>query len=531
MTNPETSRIETLVNKARKLARQGEDGVAEARRLLEQEIRSEPNEYLPLDAEVEILVRNQDADLARQLLEEFLRWHPNTADASARLSWLMWEVGEREEAIAEVRATLARQPDHLGARLWLIEWMEEQRETEALRTVAEEGLKHHPLNNKLQMVWAATELRRGNANASIEIYREILSRDPDWMPALRALSLLLSRRKQHDEAVRLIGERAEKTDAGLKTLCCATEVFFQGTNVRQALEFAARAANHKNGNSKEPQRKLVETIFRILRLEDSKPFVFELLESRGVCDEFASALVDHFAAVPDQQGFDRVLDTIAKHPAHFSSALENSLTNHGAIWNRRFFDEWLKNRHNEITGNLRVWAAVGKWLFDRGDFQSAADVLQRGRNRKGVKPATLLVLGTALERIGRDSESNQVYRDALQLKTDGAESSIRARLAFNLAIDGYEATGHLILDDCTSEGKKLAEPDDLIRIFAVETFMTAHRLNDFHQLRELYAQTSEHMKRISQERPSPEAERLIHAYNQRWSYLLSIHGSATQTSK
>ncbi|HNM47125.1 MAG TPA: hypothetical protein PKH51_08920, partial [Candidatus Sumerlaeota bacterium] len=87
MIEPKLQYDETT-ERALALARSGGDGLAEARRALEAQLRADPESYGPLDAEVEVLQLLREPDLALRLLEEYIRFFPGNTDASARLAWL-----------------------------------------------------------------------------------------------------------------------------------------------------------------------------------------------------------------------------------------------------------------------------------------------------------------------------------------------------------------------------------------------------------------------------------------------------------
>src|SRR5690606_17433728 len=96
----------------------------------EAELRADPDRYETLDLEAQALVRAGEAELALRLLDEYLRVYPECGEAAARLAWVHWQTEKREEALAEVRAALARDPANHAARRFLLQWLLETRDWE-----------------------------------------------------------------------------------------------------------------------------------------------------------------------------------------------------------------------------------------------------------------------------------------------------------------------------------------------------------------------------------------------------------------
>jgi predicted Zn-dependent protease len=161
--HPDDRKLKGMLAQIRRA--RGDD--ADAGRILDELIRSDPNDYASLQARGVLYDETGHSDQAVPLLrrvfdEDATRRRP----AGYQLALALEKVGKKDEAktvLAEVR------------RLQDVE-------------IATEAMKTQPDNLALHVQLAEDLLRAGHANDGLAILRQVLQRDPNFAPAHRALA-------------------------------------------------------------------------------------------------------------------------------------------------------------------------------------------------------------------------------------------------------------------------------------------------------------------------------------------------------
>ncbi len=489
--------------------------LSRARGLVEPLLRAHPELYEPLDLEVRILAAQQNHELARRLLEEYLAYAPERGDGWVRLAWLMWERGEREEALAEIRAALARDPAHRGARLQMARWQIETSENDVALATAEEALGASPADEDFLLIKAraATALRQ-EAPAR-EAFRALLAANPKNEEARRRFAGCLLDFNHTGEAAELL--RPDVFDQGAlpATVLVAADAFFRTGDHETASEAVRRCLiDHRAAD--EQHRAALNLAVNNLGLREGEELAFVELEAGRGADAMGVELLERVGQRGNRAGVNRVFHAIKGRPLHYPRAMARFLSTYsdqpvmpGTV------SRWVSANRGAIDQSAILWGGVGAWMMRRGKWQEAVDHLSRFEGRPGVQPWMLLMLAQAYEQTGRQIEADHVYRRALALPPDHASTTIRTRLAFNMAVEGMAAAGALILKSAPLRAESFLTTMDLLRARAVEVLAQLPGVPSAPERQMYFRQQLLELNELAKNAETGEAQSILRAFRRR----------------
>lgn len=521
---PETN---SAVERARQILADPQGDVAGARRLLEAEIRADPDRYETLDLEAQALVRCGESELALRLIDEYLRVYPECGEAAARLAWVHWQTEKREEALAEVRAALARDPSNHAARRFLLQWLLETRDWEGARKGAEEALEQTPGNADYLMVLARAAAHLRNEKLARKAYGELIEQGHQPETVARTYGEFLLDMNHTGEAARLLEPWLHRPEVEPSTLLRGADALFRSGHPQRALEVCRRIATDPRADSDEVQHDLLDMMHRNIGLTGTDEFAFEVLRSPGCLDSFGVELLERVGQRGNRGSVIRVFEVAGREPLRFPRTMARFLS---TFYSQPVIpgttSRWVSANRDAIERNATLWGGVGAWHVARGKWAAAAEHLARYEGRPGVKPWMILLLGRALENLGDFNEACRHYRHALTLPPDHSEPGLRSRLAFLLALDDMAAAGKLILMDCSEAGKKLTTAEDLVRMIAVEALSGIPRVALTADREEMLQQALGEMARVAREDPYAEAPAILKRFRDKMREVLSREASA-----
>ncbi len=139
-------------------------------------------------------------ELGRTAFREALRLQPNLVAARENLGLALYEMGDLDGTVEELRALLRGHPDAVRARLVLATALMTKQDWAAARPELEEVLRRQP--DLVQALYSLGLVRyaRGDLNGAIEAYRQVLARVPDHADARYNLALVLKLTHRDAEA-------------------------------------------------------------------------------------------------------------------------------------------------------------------------------------------------------------------------------------------------------------------------------------------------------------------------------------------
>jgi tetratricopeptide (TPR) repeat protein len=155
--------------------------------------------------ELGVLVSAQRFPEAIQLSGQLAASHPDDERVVRLRATALGGAGRKDEAVALLREALAAHPDDPSAHLALSETLATSRQFDAAVAVLDEAAKRFPANPTVRFQLGSV-LERGRRFADAErVFRELLSKDPLYAPALNYLGYMLAERGERlDESIALI---------------------------------------------------------------------------------------------------------------------------------------------------------------------------------------------------------------------------------------------------------------------------------------------------------------------------------------
>lgn len=514
---------EEIVRQAKELMTGEAGDVMRARQLLEGALREHPENAELLDLEVEILVRQQEGHVARQLLEEYLRYFPDSDLAASRFAWLLWELGEREEAIAEAKATLARNPANRRALDWLLEWTLELKQYELVSKHAGEGLEIWPDDPTLLLARGRAFTKLGNGPEATKCLDALLASQPDNEDATRLLAEVLLDDNLVQKAIDVMEPFIGNPDCGEEMLLRCAEASFRANLPGKAMECMERLVTNDEITSEVFLAEVHECLVRNMGTSGSDKFCFEKLEDLKLSDAYTVTLLEAVGARDNRAKINDVFQIIKNHPRRFPRAMARFLsTYHGAPSMPGTIDRWVKSHEREIEENVILWGGVGAWLVAKSNWRRAIHHLSNWDHRRGVKPWMLHLLGRAHEALGEPVGAMNAYRAALSLPPDHTEAAIRSKLAFQMALEGMAGAGRLILLDLSEESKKLGTVEDLMRTFAVQAFADVEPITSPHERAQLLQESFQQLRQLARQDPYCNPRPILRAFRERSDQLIQL---------
>ncbi len=511
-----------LIERCRRLARQGMEGRRQARQLLEEQLRLHPEAYEPLDLEAEVLAQDRNLVLAQQLLEEYTRYFSENADARARLAWIHRERGNQDEALAEIRATVACHPENFRARQWLVEWALEWKNYLVAAEAAEEGIRRFPDERTFHLALARAAANLDDDQRARHAYQTLLGIDPSNEEAAQSYAGYLLSQNEPREARRVLEQFIPRPDARPKThMRYAAAAFRTGDN-QTAVDHIRRVVTDQELEDEKTAHDAVALVLQNMGEGGGGKFLLGLLESRDLADLAGVDFLERTGQTGKKQQIANIFHAAAEAPLAYPRTITRFLsTFHDSLRSASPVHEWIARHRQEIQSNTRLWGGVGAWYVQREKWHEAIAHLSTLRDRPDAQQWMALLLGRAYEGTGNRAAANEVYRNALAMEPDHSEASVRSRLAFNMAMEDMPGAGRLIVMDCTERGKRLASPEDLVRLFAVEALAEAVQTPDREECQSLFAKTLERMQQLAGDDSASDVTRLIKVFQRKTSEILS----------
>lgn len=521
MIEPKLQYDETT-ERALALARSGGDGLAEARRALEAQLRADPESYGPLDAEVEVLQLLREPDLALRLLEEYIRFFPGNTDASARLAWLKWEEHNRDDALAEIKAAVARDASNLRAHWWLVKWLDEVADYPSLKRYAQKGVICFPDSAFFNLMLGRAAAHLKDESVARSAFAEALRAEPTNDEAVVGFAdFLLSSGRTKEAAEMLTPRLGENASPRIRSR--AITAYFRMSRNEDALAQFMKAISDPSAQRDVPIAEVFRALFISLPPEQSDALLFSALERGQLNDLAAAEFWKQLTSRPMGPGLQRLFDFIAPRSMHFPRTMtlflsesneQRSLS--GAIL------RWIRGHAAEIEANTELWGSVGRFLVAQKRWPEASMHLQRYEGRAGLKPWMILLYIRTLDALGRFSDVNFHCRRALQMEPDKSEAGIRSHLAFNLALEHLASTAKVIILDLSQKGKEAAGVADIVRMIAVESLAGAGKVTTFALRKELFDEAMRCAKEVAkQDQPGGECAEVLARFRKRMIEILA----------
>ena len=473
---------------ARRLRQQGD--IATARAIVEAELRRDSSLFEPLDLEAELLVEQRNAPLALRLLEEYQRFYPDDGRVSARIAWVHWSEGRRDEALAEVRAALARDPGCAMAREFAAEWCRAKGEhAEALR-LAEEGLALEPDNRGLLMGAAIAAAHLRNETTARAHFENALRLYPDDDKVLGAYGRFLLDMNHSGEAAKLLAGAGKTARPHISLLMAATDAHFRARQFPEAFALAERIATESEWDDPAVQRDLQELLAREAGTQQADELAFRLIGEARAVDCFGVEFLERCGMRQNRSHLTRTFELARNAPHKYPRTLARFLsTFYEAPATPGLVSGWVQRNMPMIMENTILWGGVGAWYVARGKWREASEHLASHHGRPDVKPWMLKLLGTAHEAQGHGPEANAAYRSALALPPDHSEFSIRSRLAYNMAMESMPGAGELLLMECSAAGREMGTMEDVARAAVVKALHQLYCTDNAEERAEIISST------------------------------------------
>jgi TPR repeat protein len=145
------------------------------------------------------MARGDSATAARSFREALLL-RPDLIEARESLGLALYEMGDLDGTVEELRALLRRHPDALRARQVLATALMAKQDWSSARTELEEVVHRQP--DRVQAFYSLGLVRYalGDPNGAAEAYRQVLARSPDQPDARYNLALVLKLTHREAEA-------------------------------------------------------------------------------------------------------------------------------------------------------------------------------------------------------------------------------------------------------------------------------------------------------------------------------------------
>ncbi|MBI1291293.1 hypothetical protein GC173_08625 [bacterium] len=465
--------------------------ILQARQAVEKLLRANPEDFEPLDAEVQILHALGEDSLAERLLDEYLLYEPTSSRASVRLAWLRHVNGRRDDAVAEVLALLGRDPRCVEARAMATRWLIEEGQAARAVQLAEEGLALEPEQGELLRALGLAQAAAGQAELAVATLLKAQESEPASEEVARDAARLLHSVRRNAEGFTLIEPFATAPTASPRTWIIAAQLAHAARLPRKGTWFLHRLATDPRCDDDALQHDVLKVVCECLGNTAGENWVFALVESGEAVDSLGVELLEAVAAQANRTKVERIFSAAGRNLNHYPRTVSRFLTTFSSLTTTMgLVQRWITDNGAVINLHTPVWAGVGAWHLQRRKYQEAADHLVHWPGRRGVRPWMILLLGRALEGLGRLSEANAQYRAALQMPPDHSEPSLRARLAFNMAMEGLAANGHLVLAELTPRGRQFVTGEDRARTVATEALFSFERCSTVDEARELLAETN-----------------------------------------
>jgi cellulose synthase operon protein C len=188
-----------VADQIRSAALAGENKIDESIAAMENAHKAAPDQAGPVVTLVAGYVKQGHPDKAMALLQEMTNKFPQNAQLLV-LTGQVWAAQSKDdEAVQSYKAAVAAQPkDPIGYNA-LYEFYDRKKNWDAATDVIQAGLREQPGNFNFRLVLAGVQIQKGNNDAAIAQYQDILKDQPKSAVAINNLvSLLLDNRSDKD---------------------------------------------------------------------------------------------------------------------------------------------------------------------------------------------------------------------------------------------------------------------------------------------------------------------------------------------
>lgn len=506
--------------------------LAAARAAIEQSLRANPARFDILDIETQLLHAQGEDQLAERLLDEYLRYDPSSAAASARLAWLHWVNGRQEDGLAEVEATLARSPNSIEARQLAMQWQVEMGQpAKAIRLgqqALDQGLETATIHHLMGLALGTS----GDNDGAIASMRRALALEPDSEEHARNLARLLMTRREAAEAFRLLEPFALRENASWRTWMAAARIAHSARLPLKGNWFLQRLATDPRADSDETQHDVILCAVECLGSQGAESMFLDFIENGIALDSLGVELLETFGGQGNRAKIERLFVAAGRQPNRYPRTIARFFsTFHDMTSNPSLISRWLVEQAPAVQASLVIRAGIAAWHVAQGRWQQAVDSLRDAVSRPDARPWMILLLGRAHEGLGEFAVASHLYRQALQLPADHSEAGLRSRLAFNEALEGNGGVAKLVLLESSPRVAQLATLDDRARVLCVEAFFAAGRTESREDRLELLRETEAELELLRKQDRRNVVIGIQRLFRQRMQELLQESEDAAGTSR
>ena len=188
-----------VADQIRSAALAGENKVDESIAAMENAHKAAPDQVGPVVALVGGYIRQGHPDKAMALLQEMTKKFPESAQLLVLKGQALEAQHKDEEAVQSIKAAVAAQPkDPIGYNA-LYAFNERKKNWDGAADALQAGLREIPGNANFRLLLAGVQIQKGNNDAAIAQYQDILKDQPKSAVAINNLvSLLLDNRSDQE---------------------------------------------------------------------------------------------------------------------------------------------------------------------------------------------------------------------------------------------------------------------------------------------------------------------------------------------
>jgi tetratricopeptide (TPR) repeat protein len=150
----------------------------------------------------ELLRRQERWGQAAAVYAEVLRQDPSFPEAHTKLSYVLYHVGDREQALREAKTALARTPENAEAHLYAGIALDEPGKFDAALAEYKEALRLKPDYTQVHYTLGVSLYDNGDKGGSVAEYRKALALDPTHINARYNLANVLHEMRDFPAAIR-----------------------------------------------------------------------------------------------------------------------------------------------------------------------------------------------------------------------------------------------------------------------------------------------------------------------------------------
>lgn len=480
-----TPEVSATIAQARAALQPGGGGIQAARAAIESALREHSESIDLLAEEVRILIAQRQTALAFRLVEEYIRCYPHNARAGALLATLLWDRGDREEAAAEVRAALAREPHLAEARESLIHWtMEMGRAPEALQ-LADAGLTLDATDTRWRHARANALFATNRSVEGRTEFEALLAEHPNHLPAATDYLRLLLMAKEAKPALAFLESMPEPLRAAPMIRRLALDAVLQVGDQTRAEAILSELCRDESVSEQSFHTTTLLLLARSLPQTTVDSILIGELRRAPVAEVFALALIDYLNSRRARQQLRDAFAVIGADPLRYPRAVARFLaTAANALGSD--ISSWIAQYYPQIQQNTILWGGLGAYFVAAGHPRHAVDLLRDWQQRTDVQQWMLLVLARAHEILNQTAEMQRTCRAALLLQVDQSEVALRTKLAWSLALEGNTGSALIFVRDLpAAAAARYATALDTLQMKLVEALFQLESTDDAEHFNEI----------------------------------------------